>query len=105
MVRMKEYLEVSSLKSFEALSDVLRHGRHSDTNCHRNSQDISPPIDVLVLNTLDSHARATNSSTGPDSCISFTSPKSVHPILQTLHTIRVNVEKVTITQFTFIDTI
>jgi hypothetical protein len=50
---------------------------------------LGPPTDVLVPRTLDSHADAPNSSTGPDSCISFTSPKSVHPISQTLHTIRV----------------
>jgi hypothetical protein len=88
---MKEYLEVSSLKPFEALSNVIRNGRRSDTSCHGTSQD------VLVPRTLDSHAGAPNSSIGPDSFISCTSPKSVHPMSQTLHTIRVNAERVTIT--------
>jgi hypothetical protein len=58
---------------------------------------LGPPIDVLVPRTLDSHASAPNSSTGPDSYIFFTSPKSVHPISQTLHTIGVKAGRVTIT--------
>jgi hypothetical protein len=58
---------------------------------------LGPPTDVLVPRTLDSHAGAPNSSIGPDSHISFISPKSVHPISQTLHTMRVKVERVTIT--------
>jgi hypothetical protein len=56
---------------------------------------LGPPIDVLVLRTLDSHAGAPNSSIGYVSCISFTSPKNVHPKSQTLHTNRVKVEVVT----------
>jgi hypothetical protein len=40
---MKEYSEVSSFKKpFEALSNVLRNGRRSDTSCHGTSQDIRP---------------------------------------------------------------
>jgi hypothetical protein len=66
---------------------------------------LGPPTDVLVPRTLDSHAGAPNSSTGPNSCISFTSPKSVYPISQTLHTIGVKAERVTITSFTFTGTI
>ena len=58
---------------------------------------LDPPTDVLVTRTLDSHAGAPNSSTRPDSCIFITSPKSVHLISQTLHTIGVKAERVTIT--------
>jgi hypothetical protein len=50
---------------------------------------LGPPTDVLVLRTSDSHAGALNGSTGPVTCISFTSPKSAYPITQTLHTIGV----------------
>jgi hypothetical protein len=45
---------------------------------------LGPTTDVLVLKTSDNRAGAPNGSTGPISCISFTSPKSVHPISQTL---------------------
>jgi hypothetical protein len=44
------------------------------------SKILGPPTNVLVPSTLDSHAGAPNVSTGPDSSISFTSLKSVHPI-------------------------
>jgi hypothetical protein len=54
---------------------------------------LGPPTDVLVLKTLDNHAGAPNGSTGPVSCICFTSPKSIHPIAQTLHTIRVKAKE------------
>jgi hypothetical protein len=60
---------------------------------------LDTPTDVLATRTLDSHAGAPNSSTGPDSCIFITSPKSVHLISQTLHTIEVKAERVTITYF------
>jgi hypothetical protein len=63
----------------------------------KHPEIVAPPIDVFVLKTLDSHAGAPNGSTGLVSCITFTSPKSVHPISQTLHTIGVKVERVTIT--------
>jgi hypothetical protein len=94
---MKEYSKVSSLKPFEALSNVRRNGHRSDTGCHGTSQDISPPTVVLVPRTLDNHAGAPNGSIGLVSCISFTSPKIVHPISQILHTIGVKAERVTIT--------
>jgi hypothetical protein len=58
---------------------------------------LGPPTDVLVPKTLESHAGAPNGSTGPVSYISFTLPKSIHPISQTLHTIGVKAERVKIT--------
>jgi hypothetical protein len=58
---------------------------------------LGPPTDVLVPRILDSHTDAPNSLTKPDSSISFTSLKSVHPISQTLHTIGVKAERITIT--------
>jgi hypothetical protein len=54
---------------------------------------LGPSTDVLVLKTSDSRAGAPNGSVGPVSCIAFTSPKSVHPISQTLHTIRVKCKR------------
>jgi hypothetical protein len=51
---------------------------------------LGPPTNVLVLRTSDSHAGALNGSAGPSTCITITSPKSVYPITQTLHTIRVS---------------
>jgi hypothetical protein len=39
---MKEYLKVSILKSFEALSNVRRNRLRSDTIYHGTSQDIRP---------------------------------------------------------------
>jgi hypothetical protein len=67
------------------------------TNVMEPPKILGPPTDVLVLKTLDSHAGAPNGFTGPVYFISFTSPKSVHPISQTLHTIGVKAERVTIT--------
>jgi hypothetical protein len=65
---------------------------------------LGPPTYVLVPNTLDSHAGVHNSSACPILCISFTSPKSVHPISHTLHTIEVKAKRVTIIEFTFTST-
>jgi hypothetical protein len=35
---------------------------------------LGPPIDVIILRTLDSHAGALNGSAGPITCISIISP-------------------------------
>jgi hypothetical protein len=51
---------------------------------------LGPPIDVLVVRTLDSHACVHNDSTSSVICISITSRKSASPITQTLHIIRVS---------------
>jgi hypothetical protein len=47
---------------------------------------LGPPIDVLVLRTLDNHAGAHNHSTSSVICIIIIPPKSASPITQTLHT-------------------
>jgi hypothetical protein len=44
------------------------------------SKILGPLTVVIVPKTLDSYVGAPNGSIGPVSCISFTSPKSTHPV-------------------------
>jgi hypothetical protein len=44
------------------------------------SKILGPLTAVIVPKTLDSYVGAPNGSIGPVSCISFTSPKSTHPV-------------------------
>jgi hypothetical protein len=46
---------------------------------------LDPPTDVLVLRTSDNHVDAHNHSTSSVICIIIISPKSVSPIMHTLH--------------------
>jgi hypothetical protein len=88
-----DYYAHSRSRPRRCASHIVSHA----PKCHEPPKILGPHIDALVLRTLDSHVGAPNSSRRPDSCITFTSPKRFHPISQTLHTIRVKVERVIIT--------
>jgi hypothetical protein len=63
------------------------------------SKVLGPPIDVLVLRTLDNHVDAHNHLTSSVLCINILPPKSASPITQTLHHIggKNKRERITIT--------